>query len=151
MAEKIPSAAIEVDEQYKPAIIQTQDPTPQTTTTTIPPERPSSETSFESGISKNNGDPTSKPSSTDTITVDRPPQGDSEKDLEKNPPGATEATTAKITAPRDPNIVDFDGPDDPACATNWTKRKKWNNIAILSAMTFITYITPYIPNPPLSH
>lgn len=38
----------------------------------------------------------------------------------------------------DPNIVDWDGPDDPANPYNWTKGKKWLNGGFLSAMTFIT-------------
>ncbi|KAL2016341.1 hypothetical protein VTK56DRAFT_3853 [Thermocarpiscus australiensis] len=39
---------------------------------------------------------------------------------------------------KDPNIVSWDGPDDPANPLNWTNRKKWSNIAVLSVLTFIT-------------
>ena len=54
-----------------------------------------------------------------------------------------EARTEKHEDPRDepsrdPNIVDFDGPDDPAKAVNWTSKKKWTIISILSVITFIT-------------
>lgn len=42
----------------------------------------------------------------------------------------------------DPNIVSWDGPDDPANPKNWTMRKKWGNIAVLSILTFITYGNP---------
>ncbi len=38
----------------------------------------------------------------------------------------------------DPNIVTWDGPDDPANPMNWTMRKKWSNIAVLSILTIIT-------------
>ncbi|KAK4133744.1 MFS general substrate transporter [Trichocladium antarcticum] len=38
----------------------------------------------------------------------------------------------------DPNIVTWDGPDDPANPMNWTMRKKWSNIAVLSTLTIIT-------------
>ncbi|KAK4145643.1 general substrate transporter [Dichotomopilus funicola] len=38
----------------------------------------------------------------------------------------------------DPNIVSWDGPDDPTNPKNWTMRKKWGNIAVLSILTFIT-------------
>ena len=39
---------------------------------------------------------------------------------------------------RDPNIVDYDGPDDPQNPYNWPKSKKWVNGGLLSAMTFVT-------------
>ncbi|KAL2162333.1 hypothetical protein VTH06DRAFT_7246 [Thermothelomyces fergusii] len=39
---------------------------------------------------------------------------------------------------KDPNIVTWDGPDDPMNPMNWTMRKKWTNIAVLATMTFIT-------------
>ncbi|KAK4126996.1 MFS general substrate transporter [Parathielavia appendiculata] len=38
----------------------------------------------------------------------------------------------------DPNIVSWDGPDDPTNPMNWTMRKKWSNIAVLSVLTVIT-------------
>ncbi|KAK4243593.1 general substrate transporter [Corynascus novoguineensis] len=39
---------------------------------------------------------------------------------------------------KDPNIVTWDGPDDPTNPMNWTMRKKWCNIAVLSVLTIIT-------------
>jgi len=38
----------------------------------------------------------------------------------------------------DPNIVDWDGPNDPEKALNWTNKKKWGNIAIISVVTLLT-------------
>jgi hypothetical protein len=38
----------------------------------------------------------------------------------------------------DPNVVNWDGPDDPENPLNWTPRKKWGNIAIVAAITFLT-------------
>ncbi|KAF2134251.1 MFS general substrate transporter [Dothidotthia symphoricarpi CBS 119687] len=40
---------------------------------------------------------------------------------------------------RDPDIVDWDGPDDPQNPQNWTAGKKWQ---IIAALGFITLITP---------
>jgi hypothetical protein len=55
-------------------------------------------------------------------------------DLEKG-----DATGEQVVAtPIDPNIVDFDGPDDPEMAINWTKKQKWSTVGILSLLTFIT-------------
>lgn len=38
----------------------------------------------------------------------------------------------------DPNVVDYDGPDDQENPYNWTKTRKWINGGFLSALTFIT-------------
>jgi hypothetical protein len=35
-------------------------------------------------------------------------------------------------------LVDFDGPDDPANPYNWSKSKKWSHGGVLSVMSFIT-------------
>ncbi|EEP79681.1 predicted protein [Uncinocarpus reesii 1704] len=42
-------------------------------------------------------------------------------------------------APRDPNIVDWDGPDDPQNPLNWTLRKKATIVSSIAVITFITY------------
>ncbi|KAH8721625.1 major facilitator superfamily transporter [Ilyonectria robusta] len=36
----------------------------------------------------------------------------------------------------DANIVDWDGPDDPANPQNWSPLKKWGNIVVLAIITF---------------
>lgn len=38
----------------------------------------------------------------------------------------------------DPNVVGWDGPDDPACPMNWPEKKKWTNIVAISIMTLLT-------------
>lgn len=38
---------------------------------------------------------------------------------------------------QDPNIVWWDGEDDPANPLNWAPLKKWTNIMLLSGITFI--------------
>ena len=42
--------------------------------------------------------------------------------------------------PADPNIVDWDGPDDLGNPVNWSSKRKWTNIAIMAAITFLTYV-----------
>ncbi|KAK8052415.1 MFS multidrug transporter [Apiospora rasikravindrae] len=39
--------------------------------------------------------------------------------------------------PLDKNLVDWDGPDDPACPSNWPMMKKYKTSLILSMFTFI--------------
>jgi hypothetical protein len=38
----------------------------------------------------------------------------------------------------DPNLVFWDGPDDPENPMNWPEAKKWINIGVLSILTIIT-------------
>jgi hypothetical protein len=38
----------------------------------------------------------------------------------------------------DPNVVDWDGPDDPANPQNWSGASKWAQIAVLSVLTLLT-------------
>ncbi|KAL9074973.1 MAG: hypothetical protein Q9161_001903 [Pseudevernia consocians] len=38
----------------------------------------------------------------------------------------------------DPNIVDWDGPDDPKNPVNWSEKLKWANVAVISSITFLT-------------
>tara|TARA_R110002003_G_scaffold13_5_gene872 strand:- start:13812 stop:15155 length:1344 start_codon:yes stop_codon:yes gene_type:complete len=52
--------------------------------------------------------------------------------------------------PQDPNIVDWDGPNDPANPQNWTASKKWGIIGALGAVTLITplassFFAPGVP------
>lgn len=42
---------------------------------------------------------------------------------------------------RDPNIVDWDGPDDPQNPQNWPMKKRWGNVAVLSLLTILTYVS----------
>ena len=64
-----------------------------------------------------------------------------EKDLEK---GDGAASLSTIDEPEDeetevdPNIVDFDGPDDPEHPLNWKASRKWGMVALVSAITFLT-------------
>ncbi|KAK4546145.1 hypothetical protein LTR36_002282 [Oleoguttula mirabilis] len=54
-------------------------------------------------------------------------------DPEKGPP-----TTTVEQEVHDPNVVDWDGPDDPANPLNWSPGKKWANIGVLSLLTLLT-------------
>lgn len=36
------------------------------------------------------------------------------------------------------HIVDFNGPNDPEKAVNWPSSKKWLNVFVLAAMTFVS-------------
>jgi hypothetical protein len=38
----------------------------------------------------------------------------------------------------DINVISWDGEDDPQNPINWTSRKKWTNVGIISSITFVT-------------
>lgn len=63
-----------------------------------------------------------------------------EKDIEK---GGDAGSISSVDEPHEhiehnPNIVDFDGPDDPENPLNWSYKKKWGMIVLVSAITFLT-------------
>lgn len=47
--------------------------------------------------------------------------------------------TGERTAPNDLDVVDWDGPDDPANPMNWPTSKKIITAALVSMITFVTY------------
>lgn len=63
-----------------------------------------------------------------------------EKDIEKgtSPAASSIADEPDEEPERDPNIVDFDGPDDPQNPMNWKFSKKWGMVLLISAITFLT-------------
>jgi multidrug resistance protein len=67
-----------------------------------------------------------------TITPD--PTG-SGTDLEENRATAEKQESAEET---DPNVIGWDGPNDPLNPMNWPDNKKWLNVAVLSVLTIIT-------------
>lgn len=44
----------------------------------------------------------------------------------------------------DPNIVSWDGPNDPDNPLNWSSGLKWSNIALVSAITFVTFVRLFL-------
>lgn len=75
---------------------------------------------------------------------------DAPADIERGS-AATAAQQTDNAAPRDPDIVDFDGPDDPENALNWPLRKKVVAVATISLITLLTYVRPAAPDPPGLH
>lgn len=57
----------------------------------------------------------------------------SKEDAEKAPDSNQEPRA-------DPNIVDWDGPDDPANPLNWSKPIRLRQVALISLITLIAYV-----------
>ncbi len=49
-------------------------------------------------------------------------------------------TELHVTVPQDPNIVWWDGPDDPENPITWSEPLKMGNVAVISMITFITQV-----------
>lgn len=45
---------------------------------------------------------------------------------------------SKTRSSHDPNVVDWDGPDDPENPMNWPASKKIANIGLVSLITFLS-------------
>lgn len=63
-----------------------------------------------------------------------------EKDIERDAGSGsiTSVDEPELEPETDPDIVDFDGPDDPENPMNWKASKKWGMVALISAITFLT-------------
>jgi hypothetical protein len=70
-------------------------------------------------------------------------QGDIEKQIQGSQSSHSENFNQRsdcdsdITSP-DPELIDFDGPDDPYNPYNWSRSKKWRHGGLLSVMSFVT-------------
>jgi hypothetical protein len=63
---------------------------------------------------------------------------DIEKQANPNDNDAISGTTLEKEEPVDPNIVNWDGPNDPANPMNWTKSTKIAAMAIVSLNTLLS-------------
>lgn len=72
---------------------------------------------------------------------------DLDADVEKLGSRLTKKKSTKSI--RDPNIVTWDGPDDPSNPKNWTKRRKWINTLMVSLFTFISPVSSSMVAPAL--
>ena len=63
-------------------------------------------------------------------------------DEARRSPSAGEKSPANQNdhAVADPNIVDWDGPDDPANPRNWSKRRKMLNVMLVSLSVLYSYV-----------
>src|SRR5262245_58056722 len=63
-----------------------------------------------------------------------------DKDIEKVERGSISSGEDVIeeTSEDDPNIVFWDGPDDPQNPMNWSAQRKWGTVVLVSAVTFLT-------------
>lgn len=85
---------------------------------------------FEGGISP-------APLPDEKMEKEFPPQGTSIDEEKAIPVSVSKLDGASDDD--DPNVVDWDGPEDPDMAMNWPSRKKWTMTFLLSTLTLLTY------------
>ncbi|CAG7563521.1 unnamed protein product [Fusarium equiseti] len=76
----------------------------------------------------------------DELTPDVSPTQVIEEDLKRQRDLEEGSTSVEFDEPadNDPNIVNWDGPDDPANPQNWSMKKKTVTVIIVSSVTFVT-------------
>ncbi|KAK4987671.1 hypothetical protein LTR66_007535 [Elasticomyces elasticus] len=71
-----------------------------------------------------------------------------EQDVEvQRPPLQKRITTRSI---KDPNLVTWDGPDDPGNPKNWSMKRKWAATLVVSSFTFISPVSSSMVAPALT-
>ena len=71
-------------------------------------------------------------------------------DLEKRAPTLSRQPTNKSArSVRDPNMVSWNGPDDPENPKNWTLKRKWIATFVVSSFTFISPVASAMVAPAL--
>ena len=76
----------------------------------------------------------------DELTHALSPTQVAEEDLKRQRDLEEGSTSVEFDEPtdNDPNIVNWDGPDDPANPQNWSMKKKTVTVVIVSSVTFVT-------------
>ncbi|KAH7124934.1 major facilitator superfamily domain-containing protein [Dactylonectria estremocensis] len=86
--------------------------------------------------------------STSAAPLPEPERKDRSLDDDQHLEGSvTSVELEAAAAPQDPNIVDWDGPNDPANPHNWSRARKGGTIALVSAITFVTPLASSIFSP----
>lgn len=71
------------------------------------------------------------------------------RDVEQGKPELHRSGTSRSRKEKDPNLVAWDGPDDPANPKNWSTKRKWAATVIVSSFTFISPVSSSMVAPAL--
>ncbi|KAL9051390.1 MAG: hypothetical protein Q9162_006044 [Coniocarpon cinnabarinum] len=75
--------------------------------------------------------------------------GNEQRDIEKAMPPLSKKQSSKSSKKKDPNIVTWDGPDDPQNPKNWSIRRRWAATLTMSCFTFISPVSSSMVAPSL--
>lgn len=143
--EIVPGTASKAPTSTKPEVIPAS--VPETAPDFVPEAGPSTdpEKAFDSvHEAASNTDPEKVPISAFLVPNGKAsPAGSSlEKEIDLEAGHRSEDSDKKepetIKTEADPNIVDWDGPDDPQNPINWSEKLKWANVAVIASITFLT-------------
>jgi len=96
---------------------------------TSSPDPRASDLSHTSTLNRNEKD--LKDDSSDAVEG----QSNDNRDVEKQDPKGEKSGEGEDE--KDPNVVDWDGPDDPANPMNWSPFRKWTIAVCMGLMTFV--------------
>ncbi|KAJ0417655.1 major facilitator superfamily domain-containing protein [Aspergillus carlsbadensis] len=82
---------------------------------------------------------------TDLITEVPPSAASTHTDVERD--SADIRAPVEREEPKGPNVIDFNGPNDPINPLNWSPRKKFLNISIISLMTLLSPTASTVSSP----
>ncbi|KAF2648685.1 MFS general substrate transporter [Lophiostoma macrostomum CBS 122681] len=71
-------------------------------------------------------------------------------DVEARPQLEKAKSSKSTRSARDPNLVDWEGPDDPLNPKNWTMKRKWAATFIVSAFTLVSPVSSSMISPALT-
>ncbi|ROT39923.1 polyamine transporter 3 [Sodiomyces alkalinus F11] len=74
----------------------------------------------------------------EAATTESQPQTDLEKNIDNSTGDVDSGASTDSKVDRDPNVVAWDGPDDPENPLNWPESRKWLGLGLISAMTLVT-------------
>lgn len=97
------------------------------------PDPRASDLSHTSTLNRNEKD--LKDDSSDTVEGQSSENRDVEKGSSNQEPKGEKSGGGEEE--RDPNVVDWDGPDDPANPMNWAPARKWTIAVCMGLMTFV--------------
>jgi len=72
-----------------------------------------------------------------------------EEDVDLEKAEIEKAAAKEADLLKDPNVVSWDGEDDPECPKNWTMKRKWAATFVVSSFTFISPVSSSMIAPAL--
>jgi hypothetical protein len=134
-------------EDERPPHIEADEPALRSTTSRES-ERREEVVSTSSGDSDSTPEDPEKEEKDNTTIVPENINGIPDKrDVEAGPPKLEKQKSSRSV--KDPNLVGWEGPDDPANPKNWSMKRKWAATFIISSFTFVSPVSSSMISPAL--
>ncbi|KAI9709156.1 MAG: hypothetical protein M1828_002547 [Chrysothrix sp. TS-e1954] len=100
---------------------------------------------------ESSSEPTEEVEEVESPSVQNDPQdvSDEEKNVAKKP-SLSRQQSSRSKQEADPNLVTWDGPDDPDNPKNWSSKRKWAAVFVVASFTFISPVSSSMVAPSLN-